>query len=158
MAEGYSLGQIFGSGRSSQVVSLAAQPAVASDFVAALDARWIHRLIACTFTFTADVNAANRAVTVEYREGGGRAYCVDGRAIVITANQVRRFNGSVSRGAGEDAANADIFFCLTPVFLFPGDTLNIAVTNKQAGDQLSLIRFLFDRFPTGDGDAPGLSE
>lgn len=158
MAQGFALGQPYVDGESFQSVVAGASPAAGQNFQLKPDARWIHRLVACTYTLVADANAANRQVTLEYRDGSNLSYCVDGRALVVTANLTRRFNGSLARGSGEDVANADAYFVVTPVFLIPGHTLNIIVANIQAGDQLSAIQFLFDRFPTGRADEPSVSE
>lgn len=158
MAQGFGLGQPYSDGESFQQVVAGASPAAGANFQLKPDARWIHRLVACSFTFVADANAANRQLTLEYKDAAGAAFCVDGRALVVTANLTRRFNGSIARGSGEDAANADAYFVLTPVFLIPGHTLNIIASAIQAGDQLSAIQFLFDRFPTGKAEEPYVSE
>ena len=44
---------------------------------------------------------------------------------------------------------------LLPIFLDGGLTLKVNVAAIQTGDTLTLIRLLFDRFPTSDDAIPG---
>lgn len=113
-----------------------------------MDGRWSSRLVSCVFTLTTDVNVANRFVTVEFQGGDGTAYAVAGAAIATAASLTRRYNGQMGRGTSEGIAGSDIFFPLEPLFMRGGDTLAIIVGGIQAGDTLTKIRFVFDRFST----------
>lgn len=144
----FALTQPFGLGRGYQHPTTAAPPAAGQNFTTQLDSRYRWRYVSCVFTLTTDVNAANRYVVVEYLAGNGNAEVADAAAVVVTASSTQRYCGSVSRSVAEWAANTDVLFPLTPVFLDGGGTLQIRVAGIQAGDTLTLIQFVFDRFPT----------
>ena len=129
-------------------------PAAGASFSFPVPGEYIARPRACVFTLATDGNAGNRFVRVEYQDGAGVAYCVNGAGVVITASSTRRFAGSSSRGAGEQATGTDVFFPLEPAYCFPGSELAIVVGTIKAGDQLSGIVFLIERFFTGPRGEP----
>jgi hypothetical protein len=155
VAEWYGLAQPYGFGLGFQSPITGVKPAAGANFSLAIDARWRWRIVTAVFTLVTDANAANRYVTLEYQDGSGVALVVDAAAVVVTANSTQRFAGSTARGVAEWAANTDVLFPLTPVFLDGGGALTINVANKQVTDQLSAIRFLVDRFPTDLENYPG---
>jgi hypothetical protein len=160
VAEGYALSQPYGAGLGTQFYERGVTPAVGTSFVSAFDPRLgIRRLVACVFTLATDSNAANRYVTVEYADGAGVSYGADAAAVVVTASTTaQRYCGSIYRGVAEWNANTDVLFPLTPVFVKDGFQLTIKVANVQAGDQLSLIGFVTDRFAYGNEPEPFESE
>lgn len=154
----FGLTQPFGYGKGYQHPLTATSPAAGSSFSVNLSAQYRWRYVSCVFTLTADGNAANRYVTLEYQGGDGKAILVDAAAVVVTASSTQRFCGSISRTVAEWAANTDVLFPMTPAFLDGGGVLTINVTNIQAGDTLTLIRFIFDRFSTApDVETAGVS-
>lgn len=146
---GFALSESYGLGRGFQSVVRGVTPAAGAGFSLTIDPRWRWRLLSAVFTLTADANAANRYVTIEYQEDDGVPFAVDAAAVVVTANSTQRFVGQFYRGVAEWAANADVLFPLTPLYLDGGTLLKISVAAIQATDQLSAIRFVFDRFQTG---------
>jgi hypothetical protein len=135
-------------------VVLGTSPAAATQFIYADPGQYVSRLISVVFTLTTDGNAANRYVTVEHDQGQAPSYVVDAAGVVVTASSTQRFAGSYTRGVAEWAANTDVLFPLTPVFLDVGHRIRITYTNAQAADALSSIALVFERFPTG-GDEYG---
>lgn len=158
MAQGYALGQPYSDGLSTQQVVLGSNPGANTNFTLLNDARWIWRPVSCVFTITTDANVANRYVTIEMADGGARSYAVSAAAVVVTASTTQRFCGTILRGTSEWNTGTDVLFPLSPVFLWPGDTFKITIGSIQAGDTITNIRFVFDRFPTGNTDEPGESE
>lgn len=154
----FGLTQPYGYGRGYQHPLTAKNPAAGSNFTVALPAQYRWRHVSCVFTLTTDANAANRYVAVEYLAGNGNAEVADAAAVVVTANSTQRYAGSCSRTVAEWAANTDVLFPLSPVFMDGGGTLQIRVGNIQAGDTLTLIQFVFDRFSTApDVETAGVS-
>lgn len=146
---GFALSEPYGLGRGFQSVVRGANPAAGAGFSLTIDPRWRWRLLSAVFTLTTDANAANRYVTVEYQESDGVTFMADGAAVVVTASSTQRFVGQVDRGVGEWAANTDVFFPLTPVYLDGGTLVKITVGGIQVTDTLTGIRFVFNRFQTG---------
>jgi hypothetical protein len=152
--EGRGLTESFGHGHGFQQPVDGTNPAAGSSYTHSLKGVFISRLRACVFTLTTDANAANRYVTVEYQGSDGTPFCVNAAAVTVSANSTQRFAGSVRRGVAEWAANTDVLFPLEDVYLEGGNVLKINVASIQVGDTLTLIRFVFDRFPTGEALLP----
>jgi hypothetical protein len=148
------LGQPYNAGLGYEHWVRGVNPAGGANFSLALSGFARHRLIACVFTLTADANAANRYVTVEYLLDDNTPFLLGAAAVTVSANSTQRFAGNMYRGEAEWAANTDVIFPLLPIWLDGGWTLKINVAAIQAGDTLTLIRFLFDRFPTSDAAIP----
>lgn len=154
MAQGSTLSQPYGYDGAQQQVVIGTAPGAGLNFTYPQDGRYIERIISCVFTLTTSATVANRYVTLEYADGGGNSFAVDAAAAVVTAGSTQRFAGSMSRGTSSVAASTDVIFGLTPVFLYTGWTLKILVASIAAGDTLTKIAFLTDRFNTGNQDAP----
>lgn len=146
MVAGATLSQPFGVGESFQQIVRPDAPGAGATFSLAMDPRYVSRLLACTFTFATSAVAANRYVTVQYVGGDGQPFVVNGAALLVLANTTQRFSGAVGRGESEWSSGTDVFFPLLGVYLRGGDQLAIAVAAIDAGDQLSSIRLVFDRF------------
>lgn len=125
------------------------QPAAGANYTLNIPGQFATRLLAVTFRLVCDANAANRVVTVDYLDGAGNTYCSSGAAAVITANQTQDYFGHVDHGTAEWNTNTPVFFPLADVILTPGRQMQITVANKQAGDQLSRIFKVWERYPTG---------
>lgn len=135
-------------GRPFQQLVPGVSPAAGSAFALNIDPRYTSRLLAATFTLTTSAVVANRYVALEFRDGGGTAFVVNAAGVVVLASSAQRFSGSSERGQSEWATNTDVLFPILPVELQGGMTLNIAVTNMDAGDTLTAIRLTFWRVYT----------
>lgn len=149
----YGLGQPYGHGRSYQEPFRGVNPAAGVSFSLALSGKFRHRIKSCVFTLTTDANVANRYVTLEYEGDDGNPIWINAAAVVVTASSTQRFVGSSDRTVSEWAANTDVLFPIDKMFLDAG-TLKINVAGVQAGDALTLIRFVWDKFPTQDDVMP----
>ena len=148
--------QPYGAGLGIQEPFVGATPAAAANFTYACDGYGLRRFLSLVFTLTTDGNAANRYVTVEYQGKDGNAFAVGAAGVTVSASSTQRFAGSAFRGEAEWAANTDVLFPLIPLLLFPGDVLKIVVASIQAGDTLTLIRGVTERFPLDVNNLPTL--
>jgi hypothetical protein len=144
----------FGGGWGSQEPFTIANPGAATNATFTCDGRGRRRLITLVFTLTTDANAANRYVTVEYRGIASAAYAVNAASVLVTASSTQRFAGSIDRGVAEWNTGTDVLFPLEDVFIHPSDTVVIAVSGMQAGDTLTGIRGVMERFPMDAFDLP----
>ena len=152
---GYSLTQPYGNEYGFQTVIVGANPGAGQNFVQTVDSRWVWRLVSCVFTLTTDANVANRYVTVEYAQDAAAPYCVNAPAVTFTASGTARYAGKINQTVGEWNTGTDALFSLAPVFIWGGNTITVRVGNIQVGDTLTLLRFVFERYPTDPYTVPG---
>ena len=158
MADTFGLGQPYSYGRSFQLVKLGAAPAVGSNFSLTIDANFVWRLVAAQFTFAADANVANRQVTIDRQDSGGGLIESVGLGAVVAANGSAVVRASRAYTTSLAVTNGD-HFCPVPVSFFQGgEKLALTAGSIQAGDAFTLIRFLFDVFPTDPERYPGIEE
>lgn len=155
MSTWFGLVQEYGAGQGFEEVVKGTNPTAGLIYSHNLDSRYRTRLVSAVFTLTTDANAANRYVTVENQDGDGNTITVSSAAVTVSANSTQRFAGSLIRGHSEWAANTDVLFPILPSFMSGGTVLAIVVANIQAGDALTKIRWIFDRFPTDLDRWPG---
>lgn len=161
---GFALSQAYGYGLCEQTTLTGANPVAGASFSLQLGSlaapgayKW--RLVGCTWKLTTDANAANRYTTVEYLDGGGVGFQADGAGVVVIANTTaQRFVGSLYHGPSDFAANTDVFFPLSGLWLEAGVTVKINVASIQVTDQLSVIRLTFDRLPTDPHFKPWMAD
>ncbi len=125
------------------------QPAAGANFAATNDSRFESRLLSVTFQLVTDANVANRFVSVDYEDGNGKLFCRCGIQGAVTAGTTARFAFSSQRTISEANVNNDVFAALQPAIVKGGQSVQINVANKQAGDQLSNIVLLFERYLSG---------
>jgi hypothetical protein len=125
---------------------LGASPAVATGFTQAIDGAFYARLVSVFCRIVADGNAANREVVLEYQDAAGNRYAVMGSAVAITAGQTRDVLFSAFQPAVVTVVDSTQLIPLQPLLLGPTDQFKITVVNVQVGDQLSRIRFVWERF------------
>ena len=154
----FGLTQPFGFGHGYQHPTTATDPAAGFPFQVILDSRYRWRHVTCVFTLTTDDNAADRYVTVEYLAANGNSQVVSAAAVTVSASSTQRFCGDVKRGVSEWATHTDVLFPLSSVLMDGGGALQVNVAGIQAADQLSLMQFVFERFPTDPDFHPGRSD
>lgn len=130
-----------------------ANPAAGAMFSYAVEGAYYERLVTVFCRIVCDANVADREVIVEYRDAGGNRYAIGGAATTIQATETGDY--FFSAFLGEDIFTVDGSVCapLPPLVLPPTHTVRIYVTNIQATDQLSRIRFVRERFYTSPGPA-----
>lgn len=148
------LTQEFGYGRGYEEIVKGTTPAAGANFIYKIEGQYSSRLLSIVFTFVADANAANRAITVDYCNPDAVVWASNGYGAVITASTTQIHSGLIDRGVSEWAAGTTVFFPLTDLFIDPGNSIRINVGSKQATDQLSAISMVLERFPTGPRGYP----
>lgn len=132
-------------------------PAAGADFALTVEGRYHLRLVTLFVRLVTDANAANRTLRLEYRDAEGNVFDVCGNPVTYPASSTEDYSFSVFQPRGEWEVGATNLVPLHPVLLPPTFAFAIAVTNIQATDQLSRIRFLVERFYTGEaGDIPSV--
>lgn len=146
---GYALSQPYGLVQLPQNKIDGVSPAAGASYSHKFTGIYVTRIVSIVFKLTTDANAANRYVTVEVQGDNGNAFAVSAAAVVVTASTTgQRFCGTIYRGTSEWNTGTDVLFPLTPIFIHGGDVLKINVASIQAGDQLSAIEIVGDRFST----------
>lgn len=135
---------------------IAASPAVATDFTQNVDGQFYARLVGVFCRLVTDANAANRQVVVDYRDVAGNRYDVSGPNAVQAATLTVDYCFSAYAPEEKTAVDGTTIVPLHPLLLLPTDQFRIHVAAVQAGDQLSRIRFTWERFYS-DVPLPGRS-
>lgn len=125
-----------------------ATPAVAAHFVQELGGNFFTRLLSVFVRLETDENAANRTVLVEYRTDEDARFMISGAPVVQTATTTTDWEFDVFQGQAEWTIDDSILVPLKPFLLPPAFDFRVFVDNIQAGDQLSLVRFTWERFYT----------
>lgn len=123
-----------------------AQPAAGADFVQAVDGWYYARLVSLFCTLTTDANAADREVVVEYRDQDDARFALAGAPVTVSANSSVSFFFSAWQGQAEWQVDGSVLVPLPPLLLDPTYDFRLHVVNAQVGDQLSAIRFVWERF------------
>lgn len=127
---------------------IGASPAAATDFTQAVDGNFYARLVSVHARLVTDANAANRTVCVEYRDGAGNRYALSGTATTQAATLTVDWLFNAFQPQTVAAVDTSNLVPLVPMLLLPTHDFRIHVVNVQAGDQLSRIRFVWERFYT----------
>lgn len=115
---------------------------------------WL-RVLDAIATINTDANAANRFVSLDFINPRGITYVRNAAGLVLTANTTNQvFMWSEQRTDAQWAANTPVLAPVSSVFLPPGSTVQITVDNKQAGDTITAVHLVVERFPTGPRGAP----
>jgi len=131
-------------------------PGAGNNFTQAVnDGTW-WRLVSIMARLGTDANVADRTVRVEYRGADAVPFLLSGNPVTYPASTTAEdfcFNVWQDEGAWEvGAANLGN---LAPVLLQPGQDFRLTVVNIQAGDTLTRIRYIVERFwPPSADDYP----
>lgn len=133
-----------------------ADPAAGANVAQSIDGLGMYRLLSLVFTVTLANAGSNRLVTVEYRGLDGLAYSVNEATTLQVINTAERYAGSIAYSVSDFNTGTDLMFPLDPVFLSPGDTLNIVIASINANDTITSIRGQWERFPLDEAAYPVL--
>ncbi len=113
------------------------------------------RVLAAIATLTTDANAANRLLSLDYINQRGVTLHRNGASVLVTANTTAQvFVWGANRSVAEWNTGTPVWVPLLPIFLQPGYSVQFTVDNKQAGDQLSALHLMVERFETGERGYP----
>jgi len=144
---GLSLTQPIGIGLGVQEPFSMQTPAAGAGFTFTCDGRGQRRLSSLVFTLAASAVVASRYPALEFRGGDGNAYAVAAVAATLTAGNTQRYVFATNYAAQAWNTGTDAFAPLPAVFLSPGDTLVLTIASVDAGDQVTLVRGVMERYP-----------
>jgi hypothetical protein len=125
-----------------------ANPAAGANFTEEISGSFYTRLITVSVRLVTDLNVANRTLRLEFRDNQDNVFAVCGNPVTYPASSTEDYFFSVFQPRGEWEVSAANLVPLHPLLLPPTFDFRIAVTNIQATDQLSRIRFVWERFYT----------
>lgn len=121
-----------------------ANPAAGADLSFTIPLPSLFHLLSLKFTFTTDVNVANRIVSLIFDDGGVSFYqifCPANHAAGLT------YFYEFSRNFLSFYNQSNHYYVSIPDFFLPGNyRILTSITNIQVGDQISSIGILFERF------------
>lgn len=127
-----------------------AQPAAGAHFTPSMDGRFHVRLVSLYCKFVADANAASREIVVEYRDAGGLRYALAGINTTVTASNTAYYAFNAFQPEAVATVDSSALVPLPAMILPPTHDFRLYVLNIQATDQLSAIRFVWERFYAQD--------
>lgn len=114
------------------------------------------RVLGARATFSADGNAANRGVFLDFIDGNTVTRMRNGAGVVWTANtSSQTFIWSEQWTVSEWAANTPVWMPVTQMILDPGFQVQFTVDNKQVGDTLTALSLILETLPTGQAVVGG---
>jgi hypothetical protein len=123
-------------------------PAAATAFVQTVEGAYLVRLLTLYCRLTPDANAANREVTLEYRNAADERFYLAGAAVTVPASDVTDFMFSAYLGEATWEVDSTVLVPIAPLILEPTFDFRVNVLNAQVGDTLTRIRFVWERFFT----------
>lgn len=104
------------------------------------------RVVAVKASLATDANAANRLFSLDYIARGATALR-NAATVLVTANtSATVFQWDHAHAVSEWQTGTPVFAPLADVILAPGWTVQLTVDSIQAGDQISSITFLLEKF------------
>lgn len=144
---GLSVTQPIGAGFGVQEPFAPATPAAGANLSFVADGRGLRRLCSLVLTLTTSGVAGSRYLKLEWQGGDGKPYAVAAVAATLSASSAQRYVFASNYGTQAWNTGTDAFAPLPAIFLSPGDSLVTVVDSLDAGDTLTVIRGVFERFP-----------
>lgn len=123
-------------------------PAAGATYTYTVTGEYAVRFVAVYCKFVADANAASREITVEYRDDGTQRFALSGINTTVTATNTAYYAFNAFQPAAVATVDSTALVPLMPILLMPTWSMKLNVLNVQAGDQLSQIRLVIERFYT----------
>ena len=127
-----------------QFVVTVADPAAGADFSYTVPTTSTpQKLIAASYTLTTDANVANRLARVRVKRGSNTilmAAASSVQAADAVASNFWQYNVAVN----VVASTSRVQVLPDQITLFPGDVIDSFLLNKQVGDQITLVTFVFE--------------
>jgi len=125
---------------------LGTSPSVATDFTQTVLGGFYARLISVFCRLVCDANVASREVVLEYRDQQNNRFDLTGSGTTVAAASTTDYAFSAYQGPTGITADATLLIPLHPILLAPSWNFRLHIVNVQAGDQLSRVRFYWERF------------
>lgn len=123
-----------------------ASPAAGAHFVQAITGQYHTRLVSVFARLVTDATAAARTVLVEYRDAEDNRFVFSGAPVTQSASDTIDWAFHVFHSQAEWEIDNSILIPLAPILLPPTFDFRVFVGSIQAGDQLSQVRFVWERF------------
>lgn len=130
-------------------------PAAGAAFTESVGGAYHQRLVSLFVRLVTDATVANRSVFVEYLDGEGNRFAVNGAPVDQAASSTNDWWFSAFQTDAAWPIDSTIIVPLSPILLPPTFSWKVSAVNLQAGDALSRVRFVRERFYTAD---PGSNE
>lgn len=121
-------------------------PAAGADFSQAIGGQSFVRLVSLFVRLVTDGTVANREVVLEYLTAEGNRYALAGAPVTVAASSTYDYAFNTFQPTAEWPCDSTILVPLLPMVLRPTDSFKLHVVNVAAGDQLSRIRWVQERF------------
>jgi hypothetical protein len=131
-----------------------ASPAAGAHFVQAIAGNYFARLISLHCKLVCSATVASREVVIEYRDAAGKRFGLSGINTTVTAGLTAYYEFSAFQPEAVATVDGSALVPLNPILLRPTDDFRVYVVAIDTTDQLSEIRFVWERFLTA-GEPPG---
>jgi hypothetical protein len=144
------LGLPFGHGREFQDFIDLTAPAAGANKAFVIPGEFRMRVVAAKAQLDTDANAANRLLSLDFIGQRGTTYVRNAAPVLVAASTVAQvFQWSAQRDVSEWNSGTPVFVPLQPLFLEPGMVVQFTVDSKQAGDALTALSLVVEKWPTG---------
>ena len=140
-----------GHGRGFSELYAVPNPAVNAGFTYTVDGGYWERLASLSFHLLTDSNAANRQVTLTFKDPSGAVLASISPASVQAATLAYDYTFLPNIQTPQTVAGLGLLSPLYAALLQPQWTAVVTIGAKQVGDQVSNIRVYRERFITGPG-------
>ncbi len=105
------------------------------------------RIVSCIATLATDANAANRIFALDYITGRSTTAIRNAATVLVTANtSATVFQWDHAHTVSEWQTGTAIYSPLADVIFATNWTVQLTVDNKQAGDAITAITFVVEKF------------
>ena len=125
-------------------------PAAGAHYVQTVDGAYLQRLVSVFVTLTTDATVADRTVVVDYLDAAGERYQLSGAPLAQTASSANDWSFNVFQPRAEWTVDGSAIIPLAPTLLLPTHSWRVYVSGIEAADQLSNVRYVFERFYSAD--------
>jgi hypothetical protein len=125
-----------------------ASPAAGAHFTQKIAGNYLVRLVSVFCRLVTDSNVADRQVIVEYRDSDGNRFSLSGSNATQAASLTGDWYFTPMQPYVSATVDGTVLQPLVPLLLTPTQDFRIYVPNIAAADQLSRIRFVWERFFT----------
>lgn len=127
-------------------VEYGAAPGAATAFVQTLDSNYLAVLHALFVTLTPDANVADRTLQIEFRDFADNVLVRSGAPVTVPASDTTSFSFQLGLGQPDWEVNSTVLVPLPYFLILPQMDFRVQVTNMQAGDTLTNVRFVWQRY------------
>jgi hypothetical protein len=125
-----------------------ATPAAGAHFTQQIKGNYLARLVSLHCKLVASATVASREVVVEYRDAAGQRFGLSGINTTVKASETGYYDFNAFQPECIATVDGSALVPLNPVLLRPTDDFRVYVVAIDTTDQLSEIRFVWERFFT----------